>query len=121
MCFTKTFKTKKEALDFFNNPKIAQEDIPVYKELDRHNCSPCFNFLYEKGFHYTENSISKNIYKGIDCYFLDIDKGLHSFKTKKRFFSYLWEGKWVKFYIPKRTKYWENDNNEIVSTDLVWY
>lgn len=124
MCFTKRFKTRKEARNFKNNPKIAKKDIPVYKVIHKTGFSAIKGFDYCKGFHYTELNPFKGRIKRHDFLFhwlLDIETGFHSCKSIQEAKKWgLNNKKLVTFYIPKGAKYYENDT-EYVSDQIVWY
>lgn len=74
----KIFHTKKEAIEFYNKPLIAKEEIKVYKLLCLENgkyYSPHRSYRYYKGFQYTESKFSKRF----NCFNeLCISKGLHA-------------------------------------------
>lgn len=127
MCLTiRGFKTRKEAREF--KPLIAKEDIKVYKNLRHNGYSPYQTFKYEKGFHYSVEKFGKTVdwsydhpsYPSVKNWYLQIDKGLHSYtslaKAKESF-----DCKTVVMYVPKGAKYYINDNREIVSNNLIWY
>ena len=119
-------KPKKEAREFTKNPKIAAKDITVYKVINRDGTPPYFpSFKYEKGFHYYQTgnkpftfeiikeSFSKN-------YEVNINEGLHCFKTRERANNIVYGGRrLVKMIIPKGAKYFEKDD-VYVSDQLVW-
>lgn len=121
----KTFKIREEVREFFNKPLIAKKEIKVHKVLCFENnkyYSPYRGMKYQKGFHYTNNKFTKDIFFCIDRWYLNINAGLHSFvfgKIPPQYSSTSY--KVVEMYIPKGAKYFLGTNNEIVSDNLIWY
>jgi hypothetical protein len=131
MCLTiEGFRTRQQARNFKNNPKIAKEDIPVWKVICKNGDPRYFwgtGVKYEKGYHYYQTGrhhFSFDIEKYFDSWRINIDMGLHSCKNKYRamvtHYYYSENHKIVKMYIPKGAKYYENEE-EYVSNELVWY
>lgn len=127
MCW-KTFRKE------YSQIKTAMEDIPVYKFLKRNGHTPFKNYPIILG-----KKLPKVELLGIYHFYDDgIDQGYHSYSTSiligKDFgntyvYNQSIEGCRVgilprhlvcyKGYIPKGTKYYINENNEIVSETLV--
>ena len=143
MCWRIDKKTFKKNPEKYH--KIAEEDIVVYKfgwESDG-NFFPC----YYLEFGYEPNSINekvslKLIDKGervcIGTYYNYIDEGYHSYSgecgiinsfydigvyskndNEKQFDFYQCDTI-GKFIIPKGTEYYENEDGEIVSSNIIW-
>lgn len=104
--------------------KIAEEDIPVWKRICRTGRGVIKNMydkhgeimFWEKGFEYEECGKVQREYG-------ELGGGVfHSKKQKKDAdkIGYHMLHKTVRMYIPKGTKYWENDT-EYASKKLVWY
>ena len=122
----KEFKTKKEALEFIKNPKIAEKDIRVYKVLNETNLGVYYAFKYEKGFHYYQVGkkfsylIRQSFYT--NKWRITFHIGLHSCKSYNAAELHVTRrDKIVTMYIPKGSKYYEGIYNELISDQLVWY
>lgn len=116
MCFTKKFRTK--ALAKGHKPITARKEFAVYKVINKDNTSKHQWFKYKEGTHYTEDKLGISMR---DDYTLEINKGLHSFKTEKYAHSQCWgDRKVVEMYIPKGAKYYSNQGY-IVSNQLILY
>ncbi len=133
MCLivNKNFKTKTEAKKYKH--LIAKEDIKVYKILEAcgndrtKGYAPYYNFLYEKGFQYTEDKfeIDYNLNSNNE-YFITVEQGLHALATNKKkyirmFLECRLNGMCVEMIIPKGSKYYLGTNNDIVTDNLIWY
>ena len=130
MCLSiENFRTKNEAQQWFNNPKITTKDVLVYKILDRSNISPYQCFKYEQNKTYKIKEFSSEIYPdGIDEFVLEINQGLHSYKDKtsaeflkNKFNNHdcNYDYRVVEMLVPKGTAYFENET-QIVSLKLLY-
>jgi len=105
------------------NKKIAKKDITVYKRLRLNGASPYKAMLYEEGFHYYQTGKKFGINFNEFSRKLEIERGLHSYKTLKRAketttYRYII----IEMVIPLGSEYFESDNDkEIVSDNLIWY
>lgn len=135
---------------YFNNPekyhKISEEDIVVYK-FGWENDGKFFPSYYPE-FGYEPNSINdkvslKVIKEGRVCigtYYNYIDEGYHSYSrecgiinsfndigvyskndSEKNLDYYDFDDPFIgKFIIPKGSEYYENEDGEIVSSNIIW-
>lgn len=105
--------TKHKKFFGFYLPKIAKEDIPVYKELHHHNGwietpSQKYPVLFHK-----KKAVLKSIFTQDGG---DIHKGIHAYIKKIRPLS---DCKMHKAIISKGSLYYIGVCNEIVSTKLI--
>jgi hypothetical protein len=135
MCLTITdfFKTKKDALTYSKNPKIATKNIIVYKLLNVTNGeykSPYFKMIYKpediietNKFTFVVDNLSTGEHR------LLINQGIHSYEKKNclsvSLRKLIWEncsnnnGTLIKCVIPKGTPYFINAVGEVVSLKLI--
>lgn len=117
----------------FGQIKTAEEDIPVYKFLNRKGTTPYQDYPISFGITLPKVLIDNDN----SSYFCIIEEGYHSYSssvriTKDFFNTHVYNqstDRWLasfhhynacyKAYIPKDTKYCINDRNEIVSETLV--
>ena len=131
MCLTlkRKFRSENEAKRFScKTAKIATEDIKVWKCLEIKNKSNTTGRAPYRGTLYKEGELKKVKAFGFGYYQhddgkwdVDIDQGLHActtyqtatwLKSSDRFI--------VEMIIPKGTKYFKGDDNDIVSLQLLW-
>ena len=123
--------------EFKKNPtcyhKIAEEDVVVYKVggvIDGK-----FIPYFRHDFVYTANALNKEVKLGSDkgYEYVSIDEGYHSYSNRDRAFEtlncimvfeldYNYYDKIViaKFIIPKGSEYYKNEEDEMVSSQLIW-
>ncbi len=128
----KQFLSKKEALEYFNEPLIAKKEFEVYKILEIYEnkyLSIHYGFEYKQGTQYSESKFIKTIkpYPYANKYYIEISKGLHSYTEEKinqlkktALYNYA-NLEIVKMWIPKGAKYFIGENGDIVSNELIWY
>ena len=128
MCLTiqTRFRTRQEARDL--QPSIAKKDMVVFKIISPIGISPYRNFKWEPGFHYYQDNckLPKNIRQNYsDQWRVRVHIGLHAFTTlyqaevKKR--NWLSQNDMiVEMIVPKGAKYYLGENNDIVSTEMIY-
>lgn len=111
-----------------NKPFIAEKDIIVFKALDHYDLSNrkkvfCTPYQYYPIDFFDGKCIMKSdLYKDIDCCFVRI--GIHSFrdeKSAKETCAGFTETKMTKHWaiIPKGSKYYIGNDNDIASDNLI--
>lgn len=119
---------------------IAEEDMTVYKigyVSEKDNCfHPCFKEYFSYKPNVLNDEIRVVLVRGRKNSY-SIHEGYHSYDNEKKAFDNLWFYKDMcelnslingsisnicieKFIIPKGSVYYENEDNEIVSSQLVW-
>ena len=126
--------------EFKKNPtcyhKIAEEDVVVYKV--GYVIDGKFIPYFRHDFTYTANSLSKEVKLGshIGYEYVSIDEGYHSYASKYKALKelndiILFEDRMLdynsydkiliaKFIIPKGSEYYKNEEDEMVSSQLIW-
>ena len=108
--------------------KTAEEDIPVYKVLRVDYIAPfCPWYRYRKGLNRpdsnpTEPELREAVESGYLHAFTNKDsakKTVEKLKEKNSFY-FLLECKVVKMYVPKGSKYWLGNRNDIAATAFEW-
>ena len=124
MCLnTVLYNSRKEALEAKKKPLVAKKDIPVYKVLTITNEPPYYcRFKYKQGFRYTEKKLGIVVEVHGQYYKLIGKRGLHACLNKKAAAAHTqYSDKIVKMYIPKGAKYYKGIDDDVITTDLVWY
>lgn len=110
--------------------KIAKKEIKVYKILRTSGKSPYIDFKYDKRWWYNVKKFKYAKDYSWSTFNIVVYDGLHAFITKKaaklHFKKYFYclqlkNYQIVEMYIPKGAKYILGTDDEIVTTDLIWY
>ena len=118
---------------FKKNPKsyhkIADEDIFVYKYGNVSEEDNCFHPCIKEHFAYKSNVLNKEIKLNLEenknsilmiyAYYI-IEEGYHSYSYSYRKGCHFLSQHIGKFIIPKGTEYYENEDGEVVSSNIIW-
>ena len=116
----KLFENRQEAITFSKNPLIAENDITVYKMLDKDQnkyYSPCQYTQYCRGELKTADGFGFDILSNR----ITINNGIHAYTDKHHALGVATIYEYsivIKCYIPKGTPYFIGIYNEIVSLAL---
>lgn len=131
MCLTakQYFKTKKATLEA-GKGTLAKEDIIVYKALSKRTdgtiMTPYQNFPFEKGNEYYQDdrklgARARKVSVSPITWKLVIHSGLHACTTKEEAQRKYRADIVAEMIIPKGARYVIGNDEDIVSTRLIWY